>query len=89
MTNILVTGSSKGFGLLIAKTLLKDGHRVIAGMRGVDCKNKGAAADLKAADHRGSRKASLALKGAFEAAARQLENHARITRGFVKTHAGP
>lgn len=49
MANILVTGSSKGFGFLIVKTLLKDGHRVVAGMRGVDGKNKGAAADLKAA----------------------------------------
>jgi len=48
MANILVTGSSKGFGFLIVKTLLKDGHRVVAGMRGVDGKNKGAAADLKA-----------------------------------------
>ena len=31
----------------------------------------------------------LALKGAFEAAARRLEDHSRITRGFVKTHGGP
>jgi len=49
MANILVTGSSKGFGFLIVKTLLKDGHRVIAGMRGVDGKNKSAAGELKAA----------------------------------------
>jgi NAD(P)-dependent dehydrogenase (short-subunit alcohol dehydrogenase family) len=49
MANVLVTGSSKGFGFLIVKTLLKDGHRVAAGMRGVDGKNKAAAAELKAA----------------------------------------
>lgn len=28
----------------------------------------------------------LALKGAFEAASRQLEDHVRVTRGFVKSH---
>jgi len=31
----------------------------------------------------------LALKDAFDAAARVLEEHVRVTRGFVKTHANP
>ena len=49
MSNILVTGSSKGFGFLIVKTLMKDGHRVIAGMRAPEGKNSGSAAQLKKA----------------------------------------
>jgi NAD(P)-dependent dehydrogenase (short-subunit alcohol dehydrogenase family) len=37
---------SEGFGFLIAKTLLKDGHAVAAAMRGADGKNKSAAEEL-------------------------------------------
>lgn len=47
MANVLVTGSSKGFGKLIVQTLIKDGHKVVASMRGVDSKNKAAADELK------------------------------------------
>ena len=46
MMNVLITGSSKGFGKLIAKTLIKDGHTVIASMRGAADKNKAAADEL-------------------------------------------
>ena len=45
--NVLITGSSSGFGLLMAKTLSKDGHRVFASMRNVDGKNADAAYQLK------------------------------------------
>jgi len=47
MANVLVTGSSKGFGKLIVQTLIKEGHKVVASMRGVDSKNKAAADELK------------------------------------------
>jgi hypothetical protein len=36
---ILITGASSGFGLGAARTLAARGHRVCAGMRGVDRKN--------------------------------------------------
>ena len=45
--NILVTGSSGGFGELITKTLAKDGHHVFATMRGIGGKNVNAAGELR------------------------------------------
>ncbi len=51
--NVLVTGSSSGFGKLIAQTLAKGGYRVFASMRGVNGKNAAAAHRLRewAASH--------------------------------------
>jgi NAD(P)-dependent dehydrogenase (short-subunit alcohol dehydrogenase family) len=46
--SILITGSSSGFGELIAKTLARSGHRVFATMRNVGGRNKGAADSLLA-----------------------------------------
>lgn len=46
---ILVTGASGGFGKLISQTLLNKGHTVVASMRGVEDKNKSAAAELNRA----------------------------------------
>jgi NAD(P)-dependent dehydrogenase (short-subunit alcohol dehydrogenase family) len=46
--SILVTGSSSGFGELIAKTLARSGNHVFATMRGVEGSNKEAAARLDA-----------------------------------------
>ena len=44
---VLITGSSSGFGLLTARTLLEKGCTVIASMRGLDGKNKEHADSLK------------------------------------------
>jgi NAD(P)-dependent dehydrogenase (short-subunit alcohol dehydrogenase family) len=45
--NILITGSSSGFGLLTANTLLDAGHTVIASMRDPEGRNKNVADDLR------------------------------------------
>jgi NAD(P)-dependent dehydrogenase (short-subunit alcohol dehydrogenase family) len=46
--NVLITGSSTGFGRLIAETLAGKGHTVYASMRGVAAKNEKAAGELRA-----------------------------------------
>lgn len=45
-SKILITGAAGGFGQLITRTLLANGHGVIATMRGAQGKNKNAAKDL-------------------------------------------
>jgi len=44
--NVIITGTSGGFGALTVKALLKDGHQVVATMRNVDSRNKDKAAEL-------------------------------------------
>ena len=46
--NIFITGTSTGFGKLMAITLANAGHSVIAGMRNVDGKNEAVALELGA-----------------------------------------
>jgi NAD(P)-dependent dehydrogenase (short-subunit alcohol dehydrogenase family) len=46
--NVLITGTSSGFGRLTAQTLARKGHVVFASMRGVTGKNAGAARELGA-----------------------------------------
>ena len=46
--NVLITGSSSGFGLLTARTLLENGYTVFATMRDLDGKNAAQATELRA-----------------------------------------
>lgn len=46
---VFITGTSSGFGKLMARTLSNAGHTVIAGMRDTDGKNRQAAEELSAA----------------------------------------
>ena len=43
---VLITGASGGFGALTVKTLLQQGHQVVATMRNTNSKNKDVAAEL-------------------------------------------
>jgi len=47
MKQVLLTGSSSGFGLLAVKTLAAKGHKVYATMRNVNGANAGAARDIR------------------------------------------
>lgn len=46
--NVLITGTSSGFGKLTAHTLAKKGYTVFASMRGVSAKNAAPAGELRA-----------------------------------------
>ncbi len=48
---ILITGTSTGFGKLMALQLAEQGHQVIASMRGINGKNAEVAAELASNDH--------------------------------------
>jgi NADP-dependent 3-hydroxy acid dehydrogenase YdfG len=57
--NILITGTSSGFGLLTAKTLAAKGHTVFASKRDVAGKNAAAAAELRAWAEREGKKVHI------------------------------
>lgn len=46
---VLITGTSSGFGQLMANTLLRKGHSVVASMRDIEGRNKQAADELRTA----------------------------------------
>lgn len=48
-SRVLITGSSSGFGRLIANKLLQEGHRVVASMRDAGGRNREVAEELRAA----------------------------------------
>ncbi|MEM1260325.1 MAG: SDR family oxidoreductase [Bacteroidota bacterium] len=46
MSKVIITGANGGFGALTVKTLLKQGHKVVATMRNPESKNKAVADEL-------------------------------------------
>ncbi len=48
MSKVIITGANGGFGALTVKTLLNEGHEVVATMRNPESKNKAAADELSA-----------------------------------------
>jgi NAD(P)-dependent dehydrogenase (short-subunit alcohol dehydrogenase family) len=59
MSNVLITGTSSGFGFLTVKTLLGAGHNVFAGMRDPSGRNADAAAALRDAASSSSGKLTI------------------------------
>jgi NADP-dependent 3-hydroxy acid dehydrogenase YdfG len=45
--NILITGTTSGFGLLASNTLIKGGHTIFASMRDPEGRNKSVADELE------------------------------------------
>ncbi|MCI4671862.1 MAG: SDR family oxidoreductase [Bacteroidia bacterium] len=48
MSKVLITGANGGFGALTVKTLLKEGHEVVATMRNISSRNKETAEEFAA-----------------------------------------
>ena len=46
--SILITGASRGFGMLMSNTLIDNGHKVFASMRNPETRNKAAKEALEA-----------------------------------------
>jgi NAD(P)-dependent dehydrogenase (short-subunit alcohol dehydrogenase family) len=69
---IFITGTSTGFGKLMAITLSKAGHTVIAGMRGVTGKNEAVAKELSALPN-------------VEVVEIDVTNDASVTKAFEQT----
>lgn len=82
--NVLITGTSSGFGLLTTKTLAKKGHTVFASMRGVSGKNAAAAAELQAwAEREGVKVHPLELDVADQASVDRAVQHVLQTAGHI------
>lgn len=76
---ILITGTSTGFGKLMAITLSKAGHTVIAGMRGVSGKNQAASKELSALANVDVTELDVTSdQSVNEAVAQALQKHGKI-----------
>ena len=77
--NILITGTSSGFGLLIARTLVAEGHTVHATMRDISGRNAHAAEELVA----------IAADQPGELVAREMDVADEASVNAACTDAGP
>ena len=57
--SVVITGASRGIGLLTAKSLLSQGYHVFAGMRAPETRNKKAADELTALDNTNAGKLTI------------------------------
>ena len=83
-TNVLITGSSSGFGLLTTRSLLEKGYTVFATMRDPDGKNAAAALEIStfAADHPGTAHI-LDLDVTSDASVEAAVQHALDLEGWI------
>jgi NAD(P)-dependent dehydrogenase (short-subunit alcohol dehydrogenase family) len=84
LMNVLITGTSSGFGLLTTRTLAKKGHTVFASMRGLAGKNAGVAAELRAwAEREGVKVHTVELDIAKQASVDAAVKHILDSAGHI------
>jgi len=82
--NILITGTSSGFGLLTAKTLATKGDTVFASMRDIGGKNAAAAGELRAwAEREGKKVYTVELDVRDDASVNHAVKHILETAGHL------
>ncbi len=83
--NILITGSKSGLGRLMAETLARHGHHVIASMRDVATRNAGAAGELRGftADGGGSIRTVEIDAASDESVERGVKDALELTGGRI------
>jgi NAD(P)-dependent dehydrogenase (short-subunit alcohol dehydrogenase family) len=84
MSNIIITGTSSGFGRAMVQTLAEDGHTVFAGMRNTSGRNAKAAQEVSKLGAKGGRVSVVDLDVTSDASVQQaIDQIARDTGGVI------